>query len=255
MLDNVFVGPAASKHMAQNSLPAHPAANASGPHTTSRAFQSFNVFLNNMEDAIASGINDTEYLFTELSQGTHYAGVQSVYTSGSSDIVSIEFNIEYKFSLSFNITDEDGNAISEAQITFDGEVLDAGEYQVQQLLPGTYTYRITYPGYATVEGEVHISDANLQLDIVMSPDNVGLPPVLSDGISVYPNPARNLLHMEAGSTIKNVKMFDLSGNLLLNQSFSGRQGSIDTSRLRPGIYLLRIMTEQTLSNTRVQIIR
>ncbi|TVQ20541.1 MAG: T9SS C-terminal target domain-containing protein, partial [Bacteroidetes bacterium] len=57
-----------------------------------KAFVGYNVFLNGAE--VASEVTTTEHMFTDLPHGTHTAGVQSVYTSGVSEIVTIDFNVE-----------------------------------------------------------------------------------------------------------------------------------------------------------------
>jgi len=59
-----------------------------------RAYLGTNVFLNDMETPIAYEITDTEYLLTGLPPGEHIAGVQSVYTTGVSEIANVSFEIE-----------------------------------------------------------------------------------------------------------------------------------------------------------------
>lgn len=56
----------------------------------SRAKSSYEVFLDGKKVA---GTNETTYRFTELSGGKHTAGVRSAYTSGNSEIVSIDFTV------------------------------------------------------------------------------------------------------------------------------------------------------------------
>ena len=61
-----------------------------------KAFLGFNVFLN--DALVAEEVMDTEYFFSNLPPGEHTAGVQSVYTSGSSAIVTVDFEIDdYEF--------------------------------------------------------------------------------------------------------------------------------------------------------------
>ncbi len=58
---------------------------------TGKAFLGFNVFLN--EAMVAEETEETQHLFTDLEEGDYTTGVQSVYTSGSSEIVTIDFEI------------------------------------------------------------------------------------------------------------------------------------------------------------------
>lgn len=63
-----------------------------GSNRSDKAFLGFNVFLN--DDLVAEEIEETEHLFTSLPSGDHTAGVQSVYTTGTSEVQTIDFNIE-----------------------------------------------------------------------------------------------------------------------------------------------------------------
>jgi hypothetical protein len=58
-----------------------------------KAFEGYDVFLNNMETPFASGIHETEYLFTELTDGSYIAGVRSVYSDSTSEIITTDFEI------------------------------------------------------------------------------------------------------------------------------------------------------------------
>ncbi len=58
-----------------------------------RIFTGFNVFLNDMDDPVAT-TEASEYLFVGLETGDYTAGVQAVYTTGVSEVVSIDFYIE-----------------------------------------------------------------------------------------------------------------------------------------------------------------
>lgn len=56
-----------------------------------RSFAGFNIYLDDFTTPVAENISEIYYLFTGLAGGPHVAGVQSVYTTGSSDIITIEF--------------------------------------------------------------------------------------------------------------------------------------------------------------------
>ncbi|TVQ17813.1 MAG: T9SS C-terminal target domain-containing protein [Bacteroidetes bacterium] len=59
--------------------------------TPGKALEGYNVFLD--DDLVAEELVGTQYLFTGLAAGDYTAGVQSVYTTGTSDIVTIDFVI------------------------------------------------------------------------------------------------------------------------------------------------------------------
>lgn len=61
----------------------------------------------------------------------------------------------------------------------------------------------------------------------------------SDQIKIYPNPAKNILHIETPSSVKNftVEISDMSGKLVLK---SENQNEINISRISSGNYICTI---------------
>ncbi|TVR82635.1 MAG: T9SS C-terminal target domain-containing protein [Saprospirales bacterium] len=62
-------------------------------------------------------------------------------------------------------------------------------------------------------------------------------------ISVWPNPAADLLHFESNSPVVEVILFDLSGKMVLQHENINGIKSLDISNERSGQYLLMIKTE------------
>jgi len=58
---------------------------------SSKSLQGFTVYLDNEE--VAKEVQNTEFLFTNLTDGNYMAGVAADYTSGVSDFVTIPFNV------------------------------------------------------------------------------------------------------------------------------------------------------------------
>jgi hypothetical protein len=58
-----------------------------------RSFAGYSVYLNDLATPVAENISAIEYLFTGLGTGSHVAGVQSVYTTGVSEIVTTQFEV------------------------------------------------------------------------------------------------------------------------------------------------------------------
>lgn len=52
----------------------------------------FNVYLNDFITPLATDVSDFHYVLTGISSGSHSAGVSSVYSSGESEIVKVDFN-------------------------------------------------------------------------------------------------------------------------------------------------------------------
>lgn len=84
-LDNVFVGKPDAKTDKQA---------FDNKHST---FEGFAIFLNDLSEPLATDVMSLEYQFEHLEEGTHTAGVQAVYSSGASEIITREFYVEDGF--------------------------------------------------------------------------------------------------------------------------------------------------------------
>ncbi|HTO35279.1 MAG TPA: T9SS type A sorting domain-containing protein [Flavobacterium sp.] len=58
-------------------------------------------------------------------------------------------------------------------------------------------------------------------------------------IKIYPNPVQDILNIESQETVLSVEVFDLLGKKIL----VSKDKTIDVSKLKNGIYLLKINTE------------
>ncbi len=76
------------------------------------------------------------------------------------------------------------------------------------------------------------------------------PATESSALHVYPNPAGSVLHIESGSSLREVTAYDPTGRIVLRQSISGTSQTLDISQLHSGIYLLRVVTENGVETGR-----
>ena len=129
-----------------------------------KIFTGFTVYLN--DDVVATDITETEHLFTELPDGTHTAGVQAIYTTGESEVETIDFEMITTYTVSFNIIDEEGDPLEDAVITFDGETHAAGTYVFEEIEAGTYGYTVEKEGYYTADGEVTVEE-DITVDVTL----------------------------------------------------------------------------------------
>jgi len=65
-----------------------------------------------------------------------------------------------------------------------------------------------------------------------------------NSIGVYPNPAKDWVHVKADTAIKTIEMFDVQGRILQHTTESKPTADIDISARAKGIYFLRIATEK-----------
>jgi hypothetical protein len=72
-------------------------------------------------------------------------------------------------------------------------------------------------------------------------------------VNIYPNPANDLVNIKG--EVEKVLVYDVAGKLLISQQYNGEQEKqLETSGLRPGIYILHLFNRQNQSATRKLVI-
>ncbi|REA60915.1 hypothetical protein DSL64_13520 [Dyadobacter luteus] len=61
----------------------------------------------------------------------------------------------------------------------------------------------------------------------------------SEGLSVFPNPVKDVLTVESSASNEDIRIYNLKGQLLLSKPFSGKQ-TVQASGLPPGIYMITV---------------
>lgn len=63
------------------------------------------------------------------------------------------------------------------------------------------------------------------------------------GFSIYPNPATDVLNVTGLSRMENIRMYNISGQLVYESAVNGNEFRISTNGMPSGLYLLNITTE------------
>ena len=58
--------------------------------------------------------------------------------------------------------------------------------------------------------------------------------------SIYPNPSNGIVNISSNKNISHCQLYDLQGNMLIDNSLSGNVNTIDVNNLVPGIYILKL---------------
>ncbi|MFW5757350.1 MAG: C25 family cysteine peptidase [Bacteroidota bacterium] len=99
------------------------------------------------------------------------------------------FMIEIIYEVHFNVTNEQGDSITDAVVTFDGNTHEPGNYVMLGIDNGMFAYNIEREGYNTYSGNVLVNNQDVFVDIVLTALETGISSFVSEGISVYPNPS------------------------------------------------------------------
>lgn len=250
-----------------------------------KAFLGYNVYLDDMVTPVATSVAVTEFLFTGLANGDYVAGVQSVYTSGASEVVTIPFTItngvqEDTYMVTFNVHMHEVEFEATDVIYITGSMLgwavpgNDPDHQTMQatsdpniftrtleLEAGTYAYKyFMNAGWDNGEWagnpdrEVVVT-GNMTVDDVFGNINnpVEVPVVDAGELLVYPNPARNVLNIASDQMIREVRIIDLLGQVVYASDVQGQRHEVNVGAFRNGIYFVQILTPKGLNTQRVQI--
>jgi hypothetical protein len=76
---------------------------------------------------------------------------------------------------------------------------------------------------------------------------------LENNLIVYPNPAGDVFSIQAAHAIKEIRLFDAIGHLVLQQSNATSQIQVNTSQLPEGVYTITVVSEQGNYNRQVVV--
>jgi len=77
----------------------------------------------------------------------------------------------------------------------------------------------------------------------------GIEDVRSQGISIFPNPAKDKIFIQSELQIRKVEVYSLTGALLMSDN--NFNGEISVSALPKGIYLLRVYTDNGVTVSKI----
>jgi hypothetical protein len=222
-----------------------------------KEMQSFNVYLNDMVNPIATDMTDSSYQLTGLTPGAHTAGVIANYESGSSDMATIDFVVpELTYAVTFNVTDmETSNAIDGATIEItDGidtwsDITDVTGQVFFTLENGTYDYTVTMADYIDASGQVTVTDGPETVDIQIEP--VGIFGAVLADFNIYPNPTKGEFKIKS-NTAGSITITNAIGKVLLVRDFNG-EAVIDMSDHSAGIYFIRLNSDNKVATKSIII--
>jgi hypothetical protein len=142
-------------------------------NSSTKAFTGFNVYLNDLETPL-SFTDETEFLFTGLDEGSQLAGVQSVYTTGVSDIVTIEFDVTFPVEVTINTSTNTGESSQGASVTLTNQENSVYTYSDTADENGTIFFGSVRKGVYLVEAslenhqDIQLIDVEILEDFVLN---------------------------------------------------------------------------------------
>ncbi|MES2484955.1 MAG: T9SS type A sorting domain-containing protein [Bacteroidota bacterium] len=101
-------------------------------------------------------------------------------------------------------------------------------------VPQEGEYTLWFDAWSTgTQGFLYLDDIKM-VEGVMAIEPAGLAPA----VSVYPNPANDVLTLTSATNINKVEIFSLTGQKVLSQNISDSTATINIQALAPGVYVL-----------------
>ena len=95
----------------------------------------------------------------------------------------------------------------------------------------------------------------MKIDDIYVGEGVGINEVEENFVSVYPNPANNVINVNATSNISNVEVYTITGQKVGDFTANSTHTAINTSNLTRGLYLMQIHTENGIINKKFSVVR
>lgn len=204
-----------------------------GGKADAKSLSTYVVYLDGEE---AGRTEDFSYRFESLSEGLHTAGVKAVYTTGESEVVSKEFEVDLPHRVVFQVVDGNNQPVEDATIVFDGDTLVG--YVVENVFNGTYDYVVGKEGYSEKSGTVTMAGSDVSVVVTLS--GVGNESMAGAGISLYPNPFTEEIFLTKPGLAKWVCILDMNGKKMLE--IASPEASIPVSTLPSGAYMVVLET-------------
>jgi PKD repeat protein len=82
---------------------------------------------------------------------------------------------------------------------------------------------------------------------------VGVSNLNADAVSVFPNPVKDVMTVKANSNIKEIQVYNATGQIVINQTVNAKTITINTSALSMGVYNLKATLDNGTINKKVVV--
>ena len=108
--------------------------------------------------------------------------------------------------------------------------------------PANNGYVLMDIGFETAPNSTFLATVETPCSLLGTNQNL-----LSNILSIYPNPANNFININANIDIINIKVFDINGRLISDEIHNSDSVVLNTEKFSNGLYLMKIKTENGIS--------
>lgn len=158
------------------------------------------------------------------------------------------------YTLGFQVNNTSAQPVSAAIITINDTTsiyTNSSGFAAKDLAAGTYNYSVTAANHDTVTGTVVLT-ANHTETVTLT--NLKIKEQFANQFEMYPNPAKDMLHLTFTQAANFVEIIDAIGNVVLKQNVEGnKKATIDLQPISSGIYFIRITSEKNSTTRKITI--
>ncbi|MFW5710264.1 MAG: T9SS type A sorting domain-containing protein [Bacteroidota bacterium] len=201
---------------------------------------------------------DTEYINLGISSGGEDAVAGSVLWVDDLQFVN---GYDVEFTVHDDETPEQ-NYLEDATIDIetykprpeDPLITDQNGFKQLKLPNGTYNFTVSAEGYDDYSGTITIDNEAATKEVTMSVAT-GIEEQQTSNLSVYPNPASEIVFIRYPEKIKRIKIVNMDGTVISEKRANGKQPFINLGDIPTGQYIIQIQTEKSTISQSIMVER
>jgi len=184
---------------------------------------------------------------TQTGQATHQGLFDDYYPFGFA-IAELP-----RYLATFNVVDQNNNPLTDAVIQIDEMLLEPGENSIL-LGVDSYNFTVSKEGYETFSGTFDMSYNDKVIDVVLDISTGIINDELISEISLFPNPASEIVNIQSTGMISRIELADISGRIIfIKEGLNLSEIKLSTSSLNSGVYFVKLHMDEGISVHKLQI--
>jgi len=218
----------------------------------------FNV-LSTVNTAGAIDLRNNIFVNSQTQTGDRYA----IYSGAANTVFSnINYNDYFSSGTALGYIGSARTALSDIQTGFGGNV---NSINVLPVFTSATNFHLATSGNAALDNKgTPIAEVTVDADGVArnatTPDLGGfeftatvlaVQDAVKNTISYYPNPVVDYLYINNDSKIKNVEVYNMAGQRIINENINAERGSVDMRKAPAGVYILKVNSDKNSQSIKV----
>ncbi len=115
-------------------------------------------------------------------------------------------------------------------------------------------FHVRYYALSTKKNSGTLYFDNLRF-VVRDQNPVSVPGVSSQEFRVYPNPVKDVLHIESPQPASELRIYDLAGRLVLSRKAGGGLSTVNVAQLKAGWYVVQAKVGDQLVSAKIRVVK